>query len=154
MLATARAKAVFLIALCAQTVAAGIPHLASFPAPFCLDRHNSARLALDVNDKRTFHSQASETLKKEALPRLWGQTNLNVMPPHFRLQERFGPVFMPSKHDSLCHFLKSIWEIRDYLIFSNKFYHEHEELAEAIWNAIEDYKSTDEYRQMKIEFEK
>jgi hypothetical protein len=76
------------------------------------------------------------------------------IPPHFRLQERFGPVFMPSKHDSLCHFLKSIWEIRDYLIFSNKFYHEHEELAEAIWNAIEDYKSIDEYRQMKIEFEK
>jgi polar amino acid transport system substrate-binding protein len=41
-----------------------------------------------------------------------------------------------------------------YLIFSKKFYHEHEELALAIWDAIEDYKLTDEYRKMKDEFEK
>jgi polar amino acid transport system substrate-binding protein len=40
-----------------------------------------------------------------------------------------------------------------YLIFSKKFYNERKELAEAIWDAIEDYKSTEEYRQMKKEFE-
>ena len=41
-----------------------------------------------------------------------------------------------------------------YLIFSKKFYDEHKELAKEIWDAIEDYRSTDEYRQMKKEFEK
>ena len=41
-----------------------------------------------------------------------------------------------------------------YLIFSKKFYNEHKESAETIWDAIEDYKSTDEYRQMRKEFEK
>lgn len=41
-----------------------------------------------------------------------------------------------------------------YLIFSKKFYDEQSELAKAIWDAIEDYRSTDEYRQMRKEFEK
>ena len=41
-----------------------------------------------------------------------------------------------------------------YLIFSKKFYNERKELAKAIWDAIEDYKSTEEYHQMKKEFEK
>lgn len=41
-----------------------------------------------------------------------------------------------------------------YLVFSRKFYNENKELAEAIWNAIEDYSSTDEYRQMKKVLEK
>jgi len=41
-----------------------------------------------------------------------------------------------------------------YLIFSKKFYNERTELANAIWDAIEDYKSTDDYRRIKKEFEK
>lgn len=41
-----------------------------------------------------------------------------------------------------------------YLVFSKKFYKEHTELAESIWNAIEDYKSSDDYLRMKKEIEK
>lgn len=41
-----------------------------------------------------------------------------------------------------------------YVIFSIKFFSEHEELAKTIWDAIEDYRSTDEYCQMKMEFGK
>ena len=41
-----------------------------------------------------------------------------------------------------------------YLIFSKKFYNERHELAKAIWDAIEDYSSSDEYHEMKKEFEK
>ena len=40
-----------------------------------------------------------------------------------------------------------------YLILSKKFYHEHEELAKTVWEAIEDYRLTDEYRQMRTGFE-
>ncbi len=41
-----------------------------------------------------------------------------------------------------------------YLIFSKKFYNERTELAKAIWHAIEDYRSTDEYHRLRQEFEK
>ena len=41
-----------------------------------------------------------------------------------------------------------------YVIFSRKFYNERNELANAIWNAIEEYSASDEYHEMKNKFEK
>jgi polar amino acid transport system substrate-binding protein len=41
-----------------------------------------------------------------------------------------------------------------YLVFSRRFYNEHKELAHAIWDAIEDYSSTDEFSERKKKFEK
>jgi polar amino acid transport system substrate-binding protein len=60
----------------------------------------------------------------------------------------------PTVKANIIKFEKPLKRKEYYLIFSKKFYHEHEELAKAIWDAIEDYTSTDEYRQMKIELEK
>ena len=60
----------------------------------------------------------------------------------------------PTLKANIIKFEKPLKRKEYYLIFSKKFYNERKELAEAIWGAIEDYKSTDEYRQMKKEFEK
>ena len=73
------------------------------------------------------------------------------------LQSRSSDEFLtdnPDLQENITKVEKPLKRKEYYLIFSKKFYDERHELAEAIWDAIEDYSSTDEYRELKKEFEK
>jgi polar amino acid transport system substrate-binding protein len=59
----------------------------------------------------------------------------------------------PAFKANIIKFEKPLKRKEYYLIFSKKFYHEHEKLAKAIWDAIEDYKSTEEYHELRRHFE-
>jgi len=60
----------------------------------------------------------------------------------------------PTLKENIVKIEKPLKKKEYYLIFSKKFYNERNELAKAIWDAIEDYSSSDEYREMRKELEK
>jgi polar amino acid transport system substrate-binding protein len=60
----------------------------------------------------------------------------------------------PALKGKIIKFEKPLKKKEYYLIFSKKFYKNNEKLANAIWNAIENYSSSDEYHELKRVFEK
>ena len=60
----------------------------------------------------------------------------------------------PDLQENIIKVEKPLMKKEYYLIFSKKFYQKRHELAKAIWDAIEEYSSSDEDRELKKEFEK